>query len=679
MKQSDPIGALKGVGPKKQAAFAESGIETIGDLLTLTPRRYEDRRTVTPVADLVPGKPALTELLVRSRRFMGYAYKKKSPLVLRGEDDTGSIEIVFFNGSYLANQFQIGRIYSFYGIVSENRGRLQMIHPEFHPLGHPQDVRGLIPVYPAVHGISAPELRRLIRLALDEAEGVTEWIPPDIVVENDLPDAARTIRCIHSPKNEKEAAAAEKRLLFEELFVLETGLLYSASDATKRNGIRVDPSAGERFRESLPFEFTEGQARVWREIAEDLESPKAMNRLVQGDVGSGKTAVAEAAMVSCAKCGVQSAFMAPTEILAKQHLQTLRKDFQGTGVRVDLLTGSLKGRERKDLLERLGTGEIDVLIGTHALLQPDVVFANLGLVVTDEQHRFGVAQRRALTEKGRGVNVMVMTATPIPRTIAVVLYGDLDYSAIDTMPVSRKPVLTKVVSKSDRRHVYSFVKGRLREGRQAYIVAPLIEESEKIDAVSAEALYREMERLYPEYRVELLHGALSQEEKDRVMERFAAGEIDLLVTTVVIEVGINVPNATVIVIENCERFGLAQMHQLRGRVGRGSEQSYCYLVLYHPTEIAEQRAAILTETQDGFRIAEEDLKLRGPGELFGTQQHGLSETHLLDILRDEKTLGAAKRAAEKVLKRDARLNDPENAGLRRRVERLFGKEIRMEL
>ena len=677
---SDPVSALSGVGPKKSKILRDAGISNVRDLLECVPRRYEDRRNVTPVRDAAPGSSCLIEVRVASRRFSGYRYKKNAPLTLLVTDDTANIEIVFFNGSYISNFFVVGQEYVFYGKVTVNSGRKQMVHPEFHRKGDKGDIRGIVPVYREIQGVSGAELRKLIAQALPAVNDAEEWIPEEIVRNERLCSPAYALENIHFPDEERKIKQAQYRMVFEELFVLETGLLYSRQGAEKiTGGISIDPAPAEEFRSSLGFAFTSGQERTWDEIAADLRSPKPMNRLVQGDVGSGKTAVAETAMYACVRSGFQAVMMAPTEILAKQHFDTLTKDYAPFGIKVGLLTGSLTPAERRDTLRRMASGELEVIVGTHALIQPDVEYKALGLVVTDEQHRFGVAQRRELAEKGDHPNVMVMTATPIPRTIAVILYGDLDISVIDTMPAGRKPILTKAVYKEDRRHVYSFVNARMREGRQCYVVCPLIEESEKIEAKSAEELFAEMKKLFPDRSVAMIHGAMKQEEKDAIMSAFARGDIDLLVSTVVIEVGINVKNATVMVIENCERFGLAQMHQLRGRVGRGDEQSYCYLVMNKESEIAKERARIMTETTDGFVIAEEDLKLRGPGEIFGTRQHGTFEMHLADVVKHVAVLERAKESASKVLELDPSLSSGENAGLRARIEKLFKGDIRLEI
>ncbi|MBR4020604.1 MAG: ATP-dependent DNA helicase RecG, partial [Firmicutes bacterium] len=511
-------------------------------------------------------------------------------------------------------------------------------------------------------------------------EEVEEWLPAEIVERYRLAGPAYALENMHFPTEGRQVLASKYRLIFDELLVLEAGLFYIKNDNRQnRNGVAIDPAPAADFQKGLPFNLTEGQMTAWEDISRDLAGGKAMNRLVQGDVGSGKTVVAEMAMYAAAKSGFQSVMMAPTEILAKQHGASLKADFAPYGINVGLLYSSMKAAEKREVLAQLNSGEIDILVGTHAVIQPDVVFHNLGLVITDEQHRFGVNQRRLLTQKGATPNVLVMTATPIPRTLAVILYGDLDISQIRTMPKGRKPIKTTLADEEKRARVYDFVKEQLRAGRQAYVVAPLIEESDKIDAKSAEELYEELrDRLKP-FSVALIHGAMKQDEKDAVMASFAEGATKVLVSTVVIEVGINVPNATVMVIENSERFGLAQLHQLRGRVGRGSQQSYCFLISQSESQLSKERNEIMCRTNDGFEIAEADLKLRGPGEIFGTRQHGLPELHISDLVRHGDVLEKAKDAAKEILTEDPNLQASANMQLKSRIKKMFGEEIKLEL
>ena len=680
MKLTDPITTLRGVGAKKAEQFAAHGIHTLEDLVWWFPRRYEDRRQEKPIGELKPGQDALICGQVISRRYSGNPYKKHTPVSFLVSDDTGMIEVVFFNGRYMAKAFQINEHYTFFGKVSESMGRLQMIHPQSCRAGSADDIRGVLPVYPMIAGISQKEIRKYQKMVSGLIDEIPEWLPEHIVQKHRLASPAFALRNIHFPTESRQVLMSRFRLIFDELMTLETGLLYMKNDVSRSgSGVRIDPGPSGEFISGLPFALTSGQQRTWEEIAGDLDSDKAMNRLIQGDVGSGKTAVAEIAMYATVRNGYQAVMMAPTEILAKQHYDTLSHDFHPYGIRVGLLYGGMKAAERRSVLEDLASGDIQILVGTHAILQPTVQFRDLGLVITDEQHRFGVEQRHRLSAKGDRPNVMVMTATPIPRTLAVILYGELDLSVIDTMPVGRKQIRTVSANREERKQVYQRVIREVEAGHQAYIVAPLIEDSDKIEAKSAEELYKELQKELKGMTLGLIHGGLKQDEKDRVMEEFAEGRIDVLVSTVVIEIGINVANATVMVIENCERFGLAQLHQLRGRVGRGADQSYCYLILDSESDVARERVRILCETTDGFRIAEEDLNLRGPGEIFGTRQHGLPEMHIGDIVSHSDVLEKARDAASEILQQDPALHQTENRELRRRVEKMFGEDIKLEL
>ncbi len=677
---TDEITCLKGIGPKKAERLAAYDIFTVEDLLRYFPKRYQDRTMMTRISDLQPGATALIRGRITSRSYSGYRYKRRAPLTLKAADDTGSVKIVFFNGNYLKNTFKTGQEYFFYGKVTENRGRFQMVHPEFFNTANQSEMTGIVPVYPLPEGFSQNEMRKIIRQSLESSEMPDEWLPEQIVQSRRVADPGFAFRNIHFPGEKRHVLMARYRFIFEELLTLETGLMYiRRGTAEEAAGIRIESSAGEDFIGSLPFTLTDGQSKVWYEIAEDLKSDVSMNRLVQGDVGSGKTVIAEIAIYTTVLSGYQAVMMAPTEILAEQHYETLNRDFGKFGIRVSLLTGSMKPAEKRGVLDALSTGATDVLIGTHALIQPDVRFHDLGLVVTDEQHRFGVRQRHLLSEKGNRPNTMVMTATPIPRTLAVVLYGELDISVIHTLPAERKPVRTFSQRKKDRGRIYDFVGTQLAAGHQAFVVTPLIGESDKIEARSAEEVYDELKKRFREFQVALLHGVMKQEEKNRIMSDFSQGKIDLLVSTVVVEVGIDVRNATVMVLENCERFGLAQMHQLRGRVGRGSNQSYCFLIVENESELAAERAKILTECHDGFQIAEEDLRLRGPGEIFGTRQHGLPEMHIGDIVRHHDVLEDARLAARDILNADPDLAFPEHAELKKKIRKMFGENIRLEI
>lgn len=679
MDLRESVTSLKGVGPKKAEALKKLGISTMEDLVFFLPRSYEDRRNRVDISDAAEDQNSVVtgevKLVVNDR----YRGGRKQMLRLLVEDGTGSMEVVFFNAKYLQHSFRTGRKYTFFGKVTRNFGKMQMIHPEFSDADGMED--GILPVYPLTKGISQREMRtwqKSLKRAYSMAEDI---LSSEAVERNRLCSLSYALENVHFPQEKQKLLEAKYRLIFDELLILQTGLFMARQNVTDgRNGIAFSPEADTgRYIESLPYPLTGAQQRCVEEIERDLESSTAMNRLVQGDVGCGKTAVAEIAMYKAVKSGYQAVLMAPTEILAVQHFDGISRAFEAHGIRTAFLTGSLKAAQKREVLEQIATGEAQVIIGTHAVIQPDVEFSRLGLVITDEQHRFGVRQRVKLREKGENPNVLVMTATPIPRTLSVILYGDLDVSIIDELPPGRQQTVTRCLKSEKRGECYDFVEQQLKQGRQAYVVTPLIEESETLDAKSAEQVAAELKKRFRGYSVELIHGAMSQDEKDRIMESFSRGETDVLVATVVIEVGINVPNATVIVIENSERFGLAQLHQLRGRVGRGSHRSYCFLILDGGSEIAEKRGQIMEASSDGFFIAEEDLKLRGPGEIFGTRQHGLPDLAITDLSKHMKILEQAKEEAKAMLADDPALDAHEHSALRRRITKLFGEDLTLDL
>lgn len=680
MKLQDKVQTIKGVGEKKSALLKNLKVETIYDLLHLYPRKYEDRREVVSIMEAPYGQDVLVKGVVTSKQMWG-RNSKKIPLKIAVQDNSAKLEVLFFNGKFLSNLFVVGEEYVFYGKINLNNGKRQMSHPEFHKSGSPEDVRVIFPVYPLTEGLTQNYLRKLQMSVMDLADEAEEWLDESIIKKYNLCSPAYALKQIHFPKDERQIRESRYRMVFEELLTLQTGLFYIKEGIRDINlGVVIDKEITVNdFLDRIPFELTDGQKRVWKEIEEDLSKPVPMNRLVQGDVGSGKTAVAELAMYKTIKAGYQAAMMAPTELLAKQHFASLKRDLEPLGVTVDLLCSSMKAKEKKEVLGRLASGETRLVVGTHAIIQPEVYFENLGIVITDEQHRFGVNQRSLLSDKGTNPNILVMTATPIPRTLAVILYGDLDISIIDTMPPGRKPIKTHLRNDNAREAIYNFVEAQVKEGRQAYVVAPLIEESEALDVKSAEEIYEELVAKHPNIRIGLVHGAMKQEEKDSVMEAFAEGNIDVLVSTVVIEVGIDVSNATVMVIENCERFGLAQLHQLRGRVGRGKHQSHCILVCGKESKVANMRNEIMCKSNDGFVIAEEDLKLRGPGEIFGTRQHGLPELNISDLIRHVDILEDVKQVAADILRKDPQLSSPENTVLRQKIVKMFGENIQLRL
>lgn len=679
MQINDSISVLKGVGPKKLEIFHDIGIKTIEDLALYFPKSYEDRRTVTPISELKAGNDFLIQARLVNKRIGANRFNKKTPLVLNVSDDSGMLEVIFFNGYFLNKLFDIGKEYVFYGRVTENLDRLQILHPEFTIAGSNDDVREIIPVYSLRQGLSQKEMRRMQRDIKLVYSSIKEWIPKDIVEKNKLASLDFAISNMHFPSNAKKVLQSRYRLVFDELFTLETGLMYMKSDDSDVTGISIDVSKGDEFISKLPFELTSGQRESWNEIKDDLQKPKKMNRLLQGDVGSGKTIIAEAAMLSAATSGFQSVIMAPTELLTRQHFDTFVKDLSDHEISPVILISSMKASDKRMAMESISSGKAKVIIATHAVLEENIVFKNLGLVITDEQHRFGVNQRRKLSGKGEGVNILVMTATPIPRTIAAILYGDLDISQIRTMPKGRKGIHTYKCSQGERNRVFNFVEKEMKAGRQAYVVAPLIEDSESIDAKSANAIFDELQDRFDDFNIKLVHGAMKSADKDKIMQDFASAKVDLLVSTTVIEVGINVPNASVMVIENAERFGLAQLHQLRGRVGRGSDDAYCFLMCYTDSELANARMDIMTGSMSGFDIAEEDLKLRGPGEIFGTRQHGLPQLKISDLLRHRDVLEAAMNSARELIERDSKLEKPESVMVKQKVKKMFGSDISIDL
>lgn len=671
---NSPMEELKGVGPKKAQSFAKAGILSLSDMLWDFPRDYEDLRNQTLIADLKDGEKTLVVGRV-IQAHMGRGFGRKRTFHVLAEDATGRLDIIFFMAGFMGKTFVIGEEYRFFGKVKLEKGRAVMFQPSFSKADDGEQ-SGILPVYTLTKGVTQKEMRRFSRLALELSKGQfsgdKETLPASVLSKANLCGLEYALENIHYPQGREEYSQARYRLVYEELFDLKTALMLSKDRfGAGREGIAFTGKLDEAFVESLPYELTGAQKRCLQQIRSDMESPKAMNRLIQGDVGSGKTAVAQCAMLKAVSSGFQAAFMAPTELLAAQHLETLRSDFADLDVNVVLLTGSQKAAERKAVLAAIESGEADIIVGTHAILSESVHFRDLGLVITDEQHRFGVNQRQLLTAKGRNPDVLVMTATPIPRTLAVVLYGDLDISVIDELPPGRQPILTKQYGEENRDEAYRILQEQVAKGRQGYIVAPLIADSESIESHSAEGLYEDLQNSFPSIRFSLLHGAMKQAEKDAVMEAFYRGETDVLVSTVVIEVGINVPNACVMVIENAERFGLAQLHQLRGRVGRGSEQSYCLILTGEDSDIARMRAQTMCESSDGFYIAEKDLEMRGPGELFGFRQHGLPQLKLADPVRHVKVVEKAAQDAQELLQDDPGLQKPENAGLKAKIDQTF--------
>jgi ATP-dependent DNA helicase RecG len=677
-----PLKYVKGVGPARAEILETKGLLTVEDLLAYAPFRYEDRSNVKTIAELAPGEVATVIAEVKSAKLAGFR-KRNLGLFEAVFTDSSQHKLVgkWFHGGYLADRFTPGqRVALFAKVELDNyTGDLLMMHPEFEILASTNGdtdealhTGRVVPIYEAAGKITTRVFRLLLHRVLEELTPVDDPLPPHLLQRLKLPDRWSATKDLHFPSEDSDLrllnnfrSPAQFRLIFEEFFWLECGLSLKKEKARLQAGIsfELNDRVREKIKAMLPFKPTGAQKRVLSEIAADMREPHPMHRLLQGDVGSGKTLVAAEAAVIAIENGYQVVVLAPTEILASQHYMVFRNLFQKLGYVVVLLTGSNTPREKSQLKKLLSEGLVHVGIGTHALLEEDVQFKKLGLAVVDEQHRFGVMQRLKLFEKGEHPDVLVMTATPIPRTLALTIYGDLDVSVIDEMPPGRKPIVTKHVTEDQSERVYSFIQKQIESGRQAYVVYPLIEESETQSMKAAQQMHRHLtEKVFPEINVGLLHGKLRADEKEDVMDRFKRGEIKILVSTTVIEVGVDVPNATVMVIEQAERFGLAQLHQLRGRVGRGAEQSYCILVTEKLNDTGRERIRTMVESSDGFYIAEIDMKLRGPGEFFGTRQSGLPALRIADILRDQEVLEIARGEAQSFVR-----NPPSPEELRRAI------------
>jgi len=677
----DSVQYLKGVGPQRAAALRRLGIETVDELLRHYPLRHEDRRQVIPVHELVHGVKQATCVTVRGK---GDTERRRGLQITRVpvSDGYARAYLTWFNQPYMAERFKPGDRLFVYGKVNRFLGTVSIESPEYEVITGDDVLQTgrIVPVYPLTEGVSQSQLRRVIYGALQKYLSLVEDpLPESLRAKFRLLPLGTALQNIHFPSSPEDIERARRRLVFEELFLLQCALL------RRKSGIQ-DKSVGfpmtltnadkRRFLESLPFELTNAQRRVCREVLEDMSLPRPMNRLLHGDVGSGKTVIAALTLFNAVRNGFQAAVMAPTEILAEQHARVFADLLRPLGISVEYLAGSLKGKERAAVHHRLASGEAQVVTGTHALIQEDVAFAKLGMVVIDEQHRFGVLQRASLVLKGTSPegkagrpHTLVMTATPIPRTLALTVYGDLDVSVLDELPPGRQVITTRWLKEKQREKAYEFVRQEVRKGRQAYVVCPLVEESEKLGEIEAAVQMAErlQKEVFPDLVVGLVHGRMGAAEREAVMQRFLNGEIHILTATTVIEVGIDVANVSVILIEDAHRFGLAQLHQLRGRVGRSAHKSYCLLLGRATTEEGRARLEALVATNDGFRIAEEDLRLRGPGELYGTKQHGLPDLRIADLVRDVNILQVARREAESLLQTDPDLRSPSHQRLREKL------------
>lgn len=645
-----PIQYLKGVGEKRAELFNKKGIKTVGDLLYFFPRSYEDRSIIKPISKCVEGETVCIRATAYSDPQDRYVRRNMLITSLLVFDDSGMMNMVWYNNKYVKNNLKAGEKYIFFGTVTKNKqGRTQITAPVYEKQGSERFTGKIVPIYPLTANLSQKVVQSTMETALNEAGELEEYLPRALREEYKLAELNFAMQNIHFPTDFENYNISRRRFVFEELLILQLALRQRRENNSYNDGrIFDDVKCIRELTDTLPFELTNAQKRTINEICKDCKSGKQMNRLVQGDVGSGKTAVAAASIFMAVKNGYQAALMAPTEILAQQHAEYLNGLFKPFGITTAFLTGSMRAKEKREALSRIALGEVQVVIGTHALIQESVEFKSLGFVVADEQHRFGVEQRAKLMAKGENPHMLIMSATPIPRTLALILYGDLDISIIDELPPGRKPVKTYAVNSKTRSRVYNFIEENVRNGMQAYVVCPLVAETEKSDLENAEMLARKLKEGYPHMRVGLMHGKMKAKEKDRTMSEFVSGDIDVLVATTVIEVGVNVPNANIMAIENAERFGLSQLHQLRGRIGRGGEQAHCILISDADNEVTKKRMDTMCESNDGFYISEQDLKLRGPGDFFGTRQHGLPEMKIANLFEDKDVLKESQEASKQV-------------------------------
>lgn len=663
---------IKGVGEKRAELFNKLGISDVQSLISFYPAKYQDWTEEMTVSQCVNGENACIKATLMTPVKEHMIRKGMTVYKCNFTDGKTIIHVTIFNNKYLAKSLRQYTDYILYGKLEKNLTSANMSAPLIEEA---EKNIGIHPIYHATDKLSSKAIAKIVKTALDALPRFEETLSTEFRLKYSLVSLDFAIRQIHFPDSLESLEKARYRLIFEELLILQLGLLKLKDVKKSETPIRIHKDCTEEFYRLLPFTPTNAQKRSIAECVADMRSPYAMNRLVQGDVGSGKTAVAAGVIYTAVKNGFQCALMAPTEILAAQHMETISKMLEPTGITVDLLTGSTPAREKREIKKRLISGETSLAIGTHALIQNDVEFQNLGLVITDEQHRFGVNQRANLAMKGSEVHTLVMSATPIPRTLALMIYGDLDISVLDELPAGRQKIRTDVVDSRYHKRIYEFVKKAIARGEQAYIVCPLVEEGESDLLPATQYAEKLSETAFKDYNIGLLHGKMKAKDKEKVMSAFSDGDIKILVSTTVIEVGVDVPNATVMVIENAERFGLSQLHQLRGRVGRGSQQAYCILVSDSKSETSQNRLAIMKNYSDGFKIADEDLKQRGPGDFFGNRQHGLPDLKIADMLKDTETLTLCRTAADEILAEDFNLDLPENKNLANKISDMFRSSI----
>ena len=668
------IEKLYGVGPERARSFAKKGIKTAEDLLYYLPRGHEDRTRFFDIEDCPVGEFVCIKAKIYSPVRETRIKKNFNIYSMVVFDDSGAMNVVWYNNRFVKNAFRSGEEVLFYGKVGISRGKKELLNPIYEKAENQRFIGKIVPVYPLFGNITQKVIAGLVEEAMKVCGEFSEYIPKAICEKYDICDINFAMKNIHFPADFESYSIARKRFVFEELLFLQLALSGRRKENTakERTPFSDTECVGE-FISSLPYKLTGAQARVIDEICENFRSKTPMNRLVQGDVGSGKTVVAAAGMYVASKNGYQSAIMAPTEILATQHYNTFTDLFKNTDIKCVLLTSSTKNK--KAIYEEIKDGKYDVIIGTNAIIQKSLEYKNLGFVVADEQHRFGVSQRARLTSKGENPNTLIMTATPIPRTLSLILYGDLDVSVIDELPPGRKPVKTYAVGEDMRKRIYVFLDKHIKNGSQAYVVCPLIEESEKSDLANAEDIYKRLKMIFPHLSVGLIHGRMKPQEKEQVMQDFVENRIQILVSTTVIEVGVNVPNSNIMVIENAERFGLSTLHQLRGRVGRGQEEAFCIMFPKSSSDVTKKRMETLCASNDGFYISEQDLKLRGPGDFFGTRQHGLPDLKVANLFTDSRILDMAQKAAKDILDGNCNLTDEETLELSKRVDKMLPDEI----